>query len=628
MANRNTANAPRPGGPGGPGRGPGGGGGGGRHAAIRGGEKPKDLKGTIKKSFAYLGIYKAGLALVMFLAAASSIFRVLGPRLLGNATDVLYKAVENGLVTGNIVIDYSSLLKVVISLCTLYIVSYVFNVVQGFTTAQISNNITYRMRKDISEKINRLPIGFFDITSTGDVLSRITNDVESLSNSLRETLTQFASALTLMVGTIAMMLAISWELTLIAFAMIPVSGFIVAKIIKISQPLYRKQQKSLGMVNGHIEEMMSAHIVVKAFNMEQQSIDDFSVYNTELRENAWRSRVASSAMMPITNFVSNLGYILVCIIGATMAGFGKITVGNIQSFITYIRNFTQPIQQLSNISTMPQSAMACGERIFEFLEQPEEEPDTQNPVSTDGIIGHVTFQDVNFGYTAEKTIIDDLDLEVHPGEKIAIVGPTGAGKTTVVKLLMRFYELNGGSISIDGINIKDFARNDLREMFGMVLQETWLFKGTIRENIMYSRPDATEEELIAAATASRVHHFVQTLPGGYDFELNEETSNISQGQKQLITIARAFLQNPKILILDEATSSVDTRTEVLIQQAMQKLMENRTSFVIAHRLSTIRDADKIIVLNAGHVEEIGNHNELIAKGGFYAKLYQSQFENA
>ena len=627
MANRNTANSPRPGGPGGPGRGPGGGGGG-RHAAIRGGEKPKDLKGTIKKSFAYLGIYKAGLALVMVLAALSSVFRVIGPRLLGNATDVLYKAVENGMLTGDIIVDYNALLKVVIALCTLYVISYVFNIVQSFTTAQISNNITYRMRKDISEKINRLPIGFFDVTSTGDVLSRITNDVESLSNSLRETLTQFASALTLMVGTIAMMLSISWELTLIAFAMIPVSGFIVAKIIKISQPLYRKQQKSLGMVNGHIEEMMSAHIVVKAFNMEQQSIDDFGIYNTELRENAWRSRVASSAMMPITNFVSNIGYILVCIIGATMAGFGKITVGNIQSFITYIRNFTQPIQQLSNISTMLQSAMACGERIFEFLDQPEEEPDTENPVSTEGIIGHVTFQDVNFGYTAEKTIIDDLDLEVHPGEKIAIVGPTGAGKTTVVKLLMRFYELNGGSISIDGINIKNFARNDLREMFGMVLQETWLFKGTIRENIMYSRPDASEEDMIRAAKASRVHHFVQTLPGGYDFELNEETSNISQGQKQLITIARAFLQNPKILILDEATSSVDTRTEVLIQQAMQKLMENRTSFVIAHRLSTIRDADKIIVLNAGHVEEVGNHHDLIEKGGFYAKLYQSQFENA
>ena len=623
MAQRNTGPNMGP-----PGRPVPGGGGGGRHAAIRGGEKPKDLKGTIKKSFAYLGFYKAGLAMVMLMAAASSVFRVIGPNLLGNATDVLYKAVEAGLVTGKIVIDYAALKKIVLSLCALYVVSYVFAVIQGFTTAQISNNITYRMRKDISEKINRLPISFFDVTSTGDVLSRITNDVESLSSSLRETLTQLASSITLIIGTIAMMLSISWQLTLIAFAMIPVSMFIISKIIKISQPLYRKQQKSLGMVNGHVEEMLGAHMVVKAFNMEERSIADFDVYNKELRENGWRSRVASSSMMPITNFVSNLGYILVCIIGASMSVKKMITVGNIQSFITYIRNFNQPIQQLANISTMLQSALACGERVFDFLDQPEEIPDTATPASTENITGTVTFQDVNFGYTPEKTIIDDLDLTVCPGEKIAIVGPTGAGKTTVVKLLMRFYELNGGSISIDGININDFTRNDLREMFGMVLQETWLFKGTIRENIMYSRPDATEEEMIQAAKTSRVHHFVQTLPGGYDFELNEETSNISQGQKQLITIARAFLQNPKILILDEATSSVDTRTEVHIQHAMQELMKNRTSFVIAHRLSTIRDADKIIVLNAGKVEEIGNHNELLAKGGFYAKLYQSQFENA
>ena len=621
MANNNRNITP-------PGRPGPGGGGGGRHAAIRGGEKPKDLKGTLKKSFKYLGIYKAGLALVLVLAAVSSIFRVIGPNLLGNATDVLYTAVETGMVTGKIVIDYAALKEIIVSLVALYVVSFVFSVVQGFTTAQISNNITYRMRKDISEKINRLPIGFFDVTSTGDVLSRITNDVESLSSSLRETLTQLASSLTLIVGTIVMMLSISWQLTLIAFGMIPVSMFIISKIIKISQPLYRKQQKSLGMVNGHVEEMMGAHIVVKAFNMEQKSIEDFDVYNQELRENGWRSRVASSAMMPITNFVSNLGYILVCILGAGMVVQKTLTVGNIQSFISYIRNFNQPIQQIANISTMLQSAMACGERIFEFLDQPEEEPDTTTPASTENITGTVTFTDVNFGYTPEKTIIDDLDLEVKPGEKIAIVGPTGAGKTTVVKLLMRFYELNGGEIRIDGVNIKDFARNDLREMFGMVLQETWLFKGTIRENIMYSRPDATEEEMIQAAKASRVHHFVTTLPGGYDFELNEETSNISQGQKQLITIARAFLQNPKILILDEATSSVDTRTEVQIQQAMQNLMENRTSFVIAHRLSTIRDADKIIVLNAGKVEEIGNHHDLLAKGGFYAKLYQSQFENA
>ena len=621
MANNNRNVPP-------PGRGGPGGGGGGRHAAIRGGEKPKDMKKTLKKSFSYLGIYKAGLLLVMLLAAASSIFKVIGPNLLGNATDVLYTAVENGMVTGKIVVNYVALKKIIVELFILYVISFLFSVVQGFTTAQISNNITYRMRKDISEKINRLPIGFFDINSTGDVLSRITNDVESLSSSLRETLTQLASSLTLIAGTIIMMLSISWQLTLIAFAMIPVSMFIISKIIKISQPLYRKQQKSLGMVNGHVEEMMGAHIVVKAFNMEDRSISDFDVYNKELRENGWRSREASSAMMPITNFVSNLGYILVCILGAGMVVKKTLTVGNIQSFISYIRNFNQPIQQIANISTMLQSAMACGERIFEFLDQPEEEPDTATPASTENITGTVTFTDVNFGYTPEKTIIDDLDLEVKPGEKIAIVGPTGAGKTTVVKLLMRFYELNGGEIRIDGVNIKDFARNDLREMFGMVLQETWLFKGTIRENIMYSRPDATEEEMIQAAKASRVHHFVTTLPGGYDFELNEETSNISQGQKQLITIARAFLQNPKILILDEATSSVDTRTEVQIQQAMQNLMENRTSFVIAHRLSTIRDADKIIVLNAGKVEEIGNHHDLLAKGGFYAKLYQSQFENA
>ncbi|MBR5520491.1 MAG: ABC transporter ATP-binding protein [Oscillospiraceae bacterium] len=620
--NRNGPPPGRPG-PGGPGGGPGG-----RNAAMRGGEKPKDMKKTLKKSFSYLGVYKAGLLLVMILAAASSVFKVIGPNLLGNATDVLYTAVEGAIVTGKVIIDYVALKKIVIYLIILYVISYVFSVVQGFTTAQISNNITYRMRKDISEKINRLPISFFDVTSTGDVLSRITNDVESLSSSLRETLAQLASSLTLIVGTIIMMLSVSWKLTLIAFGMIPVSMFIISKIIKISQPLYRKQQKSLGMVNGHVEEMMSAHIVVKAFNMENQSIADFDVYNHELRENGWRSQVASSAMMPITNFVSNLGYILVCILGAGMVVKKTLTVGNIQTFISYIRNFNQPIQQIANISTMLQSAMACGERIFEFLDQPEEEADTLEPHTTDDIVGTVTFQDVNFGYTAEKTIIDDLDLVVKPGEKIAIVGPTGAGKTTVVKLLMRFYELNGGTISIDGVNIKDFARNDLREMFGMVLQETWLFKGTIRDNIMYSRPDATEEEMIEAAKASRVHHFVMTLPGGYDFELNEETSNISQGQKQLITIARAFLQNPKILILDEATSSVDTRTEVQIQQAMANLMENRTSFVIAHRLSTIRDADKIIVLNAGKVEEIGNHHDLLAKGGFYAKLYQSQFENA
>lgn len=607
-----------------PGRGGGGRGGG---AAMRGGEKPKDFKTTMKKFLKYLGAYKLGIFLVMIMAAASSFFKVVGPKILGQATDILYNAVEEGIVTGVISIDYATLRKMVMLLLALYIISYVFSVCQGFTMAKMSNNITYRLRKDIDEKINRLPLSFFDTTSTGDVLSRITNDVDSINRSVRETLTQLASSLTLIIGTIVMMLSISWQLTLIAFAMIPISMFVIAKIIKISQPLYRKQQKSLGYVNGHVEEMMSAHLVVKSFNMEQASMEDFDIYNNRLRENAWKSMVASHLTMPLTGFISNLGYILVCIVGAAMKINGQITVGNIMSFTQYIRNFNQPIQQIANISTMLQSAMACSERVFEFLDQKEEEPDTENPVSTDDIIGTVAFKDVRFGYTRDKIIIDDFDLEVKPGDKIALVGPTGAGKTTIVKLLMRYYELNGGRITIDGVNIKDFTRNDLRGMFGMVLQDTWLFKGSIRENIMYSRPDAGEERMIRAAKASRVHHFVQALPGGYDFELNEESSNISQGQKQLITIARAFLQNPKILILDEATSSVDTRTEVQIQQAMEKLMENRTSFVIAHRLSTIRDADKIIVMNAGHIVEVGNHATLLAKGGFYANLYQSQFEN-
>lgn len=617
-SNKNTSRANIPTGRGGGRGGP---------PSMRGGEKPKDFRTTSKKFLKYLGAYKIGIVIVMVLASLSSLFRILGPKFLGDATDVLYNAVEESLTTGKIIINYDALLKVVASLIMLYCIAYIFSIIQGFTMAKISNNITYRLRKDVDEKINRLPISFFDVTSTGDVLSRITNDVDTINQSIRETLTQFASSFTLMIGTIVMMLSISWQLTLIAFAMIPTSMFVISKVMKISQPLYRKQQKSLGMVNGHVEEMLSSHIVVKSFNMEDKSIADFDIYNKELRENGWKSQVASHITMPITNLISNIGYILVCIIGASMTSGGKITVGNIQSFIQYVRNFNQPIQQIANISIMLQSAMACSERVFEFLEEKEEEPDTKNPASTENIVGTVKFEDVRFGYTPDKIIIDNFNLTVHPGEKIAIVGPTGAGKTTIVKLLMRYYELNGGAIYIDDVNIKDFARNDLREMFGMVLQDTWLFKGSIRENIMYSKPDATEEELMRATDISRVHHFVQTLPHGYDFELNEETSNISQGQKQLITIARAFLQNPKILILDEATSSVDTRTEVLIQEAMHNLMANRTSFVIAHRLSTIRDADKIIVLNAGNVEEIGNHAELLAKGGFYAKLYQSQFEN-
>lgn len=600
---------------------------GGGPAAMRGGEKPKDLKNTLKKFLKYLGTYKIAIIFVMLLSSLSSIFRILGPKLLGNATDILYNAVEKSLTIGKIEINYEGLLKIILGLISIYLCSYIFSVVQGFTMAKISNNITYRFRKDIDQKINRLPVSFFDTTSTGDIISRITNDVDSINQSIRETLTEFSSSITLIIGTVIVMLSISWQLTFIAFAMIPASMFVISKMMKISQPLHRKQQASLGMVNGHIEEMMSSHIIVKAFGMEDSSMEDFNKYNESLRENGWKSYVASRIMMPITGFISNVGYILVCIVGASLTSSKKITVGNIQSFIQYVRNFNQPIQQIANISINLQSAMACSERVFEFLEQPEEEPDTKNPASTENIVGTVKFNNVKFGYNPENIIIDNFNLTVTPGEKIAIVGPTGAGKTTIVKLLMRYYEINGGEITIDDINIKDFTRNDLRSMFGMVLQDTWLFKGTIKENIMYSKPDATEEEMIQAAKISRVHHFVQTLPHGYDFELNEETSNISQGQKQLITIARAFLQNPKILILDEATSSVDTRTETLIQEAMHNLMANRTSFVIAHRLSTIRDADKIIVLNKGKVEEIGNHEELLAKGGFYAHLYQSQFEN-
>ena len=606
---------------------PGGGPGGGGPAVLRGGEKARDFGGTIAKLLKYLNKYKYLMVVVMFISLFSSIFGIIGPKLMGKATDVLYKAVEDGFVTGRIVIDYTALFRIIALMVILYVISYLFSLVHGFIMAKISNSITYTLRKDVVAKINRMPLNYFDRVSTGDVLSRITNDIDSISQSISESITRLISTVTLLVGSLVMMLSISWVMTLVAAVTIPASVFVISKIVRYSQPLYKKQQKSLGMVNGHIEEMLSAHTVVKTFNLEDDSIEQFDIYNEELRNNAWKSNFASHMMMPLTNFVSHVGYILVCIVGAVMANMGRISVGDIQSFIQYVKNFSQPVQQIANISTMLQSAVACAERVFEFLEEDEEEKDKADSASTENIKGTVEFKNVNFGYEPGQKVIDNFTLRVESGEKIALVGPTGSGKTTVVKLLMRYYEIDSGEILIDGINIMDFARNDLREMFGMVLQDTWLFKGSIKDNIAYSEEDAAMEDIIHAAKMSQAHHFIKMLPKGYDFELNEETSNISQGQKQLLTIARAFLQNPKILILDEATSSVDTRTEVHIQKAMENLMENRTSFVIAHRLSTIRDADKILVMDAGRIVEVGKHEELLAKGGFYAKLYQSQFEN-
>ncbi len=604
-----------------------GGGGGGGRALMRGGEKPKNFTATLKKLIKYLGNYKVVIFIVMILASIASLFKAFTPKLLGNATDVLYNAVEESLITSSITVDFESLFNIVLTLIFLAVFSYIVSLIQGFAMAKVANGFTYKLRKDIVAKINKLPLNYFDTTQTGDILSRITNDVDSITNSIREVMTQLAVAITLIISTVAIMISISLPMTIIAFLIMPISTYAIGKIVKISQPLYRKQQKSLGELNGHIEEMMSAHIVVKAFNMEQNSIEKFDVFNEELRVNAFKSQVASHAMGPVTSFISNIGYIAVCVVGAGFVTTGRLTVGNILSFIEYVKGFNQPIQQLASISTMMQSALACSERVFDFLEREEEIEDVKENKPTKDITGTVSFENVVFGYTQEKTIIDDFTLTVKPGEKIAIVGPTGAGKTTIVKLLMRYYELNSGSIKIDGVDIKDFKRNDLREMFGMVLQDTWLFKGSIKDNICYSDINADEEDFLKASKIGQVDNFVKALPNGYDFELNEETSNISQGQKQLITIARAFLQNPKILILDEATSSVDTRTEVLIQKAMQDLMKDRTSFVIAHRLSTIRDADKIIVMDKGQIVEVDNHDNLMKKGGFYKALYQSQFEN-
>ena len=607
-----------------------------RHGMAAPGEKAKDFKGSIKKLCSYLGKYKFRIFFVMLFAIASTIFMILGPKVLGNVTTELFQGIMRTISGSSEGIDFAYIGRILLFLLGLYLVSAGFSYLQGFIMTDVSMKVTYNLRNEIIQKINRMPLGYFDTTSHGEVLSRVTNDVDTLSQSLNQSITQLITSATSIIGIFIMMLSISWQLTLVAVCIIPVSLIFVITIVKHSQKYFMQQQEYLGHVNGHIEEMYGGHIVMKAFSGEERSVEAFGVYNDKLYTSAWKSQFLSGLMMPVMNFVSNLGYVVICLLGSIMATGGAMTLGNIQAFTQYVRQFTQPITQVANISNMLQQTAAAAERVFEFLSE-EEEPVDQAIVSinktdvpdTDTcfhVQGSVQFAHVHFGYRPDKIIINDFSAQIKAGQKVAIVGPTGAGKTTMVKLLMRFYDVNEGAILIDGNDIRSFARNDLRDLFGMVLQDTWLYNGSILENIRYGREDATDEEVYAAAKAAQVDHFVRTLPGGYSMELNEEASNVSQGQKQLLTIARAILSDPKILILDEATSSVDTRTEVLIQKAMDNLMKGRTSFIIAHRLSTIRDADLILCMKDGDIIEQGTHDSLMAMGGFYANLYNSQFE--
>ena len=592
-------------------------------------EKAKDFKGTLKKLFAYLKPYYVKFIFIIIFATGSTVFAIFGPKILAKATDKLSEGIISKISnTGGI--DFGAIAEILIFLGCIYLLSALLNYIQGFLTSGISQRVAYDFRKAISEKMDRLPLSYFDKHSSGDTLSRVTNDVDLIAQSLNQSMTQIVTSVVTVIGILIMMLTISIPMTLMALCVLPVSMALMGIIMKRTQKYFFKQQESLGNVNGHIEEMYGAHQVVKAFNGEEESVEKFVVYNDDLYESAWKSQFFSGLLQPLTTFVGNIGYVGVCLLGGFLATGGSISIGDIQAFIQYVRQFNQPITQLAQIMNQLQSTAAAAERVFEFLEEEELEPETVK-IETDEVEklhGSVTFNQVNFGYLPEKTIIHDFNMHVHAGQTVAIVGPTGAGKTTIVKLLMRFYELNSGSILIDGHDIKDFSRHDLRSLFGMVLQDTWLFGGTIKENLMYGKLDASDEEVRNACEMAYVDHFVNTLENGYDTILDEETSNISQGQKQLLTIARAFLKDPKILILDEATSSVDTRTEVLIQKGMEKLMEGRTSFVIAHRLSTIRDANTIIVMKDGDIVEIGNHDELLEKGGFYASLYQSQFEGS
>jgi len=595
--------------------------------AMMKGEKPRDFKGTMRRLLQYLGSYKIAIVAVMLIAAASTIFAIAAPKIMGQATTKLFEgvvAIVSGSGTG---IDFTYIGNILLTVLGLFLISTVFSYIQGWIMANISMDITYRFRKDIAAKINRLPFKYFDGTSHGEVLSRITNDVDTVSNTLNQSLSQIVTSVATVIGALIMMLTISWQMTLVALLVIPLAMLVIALVVGQSQKYFKQQQDYLGHVNGHVEEMYGGHVVMKAFNGEADSVERFDGLNNTLYSSAWKSQFLSGLIMPIMGFVGNLGYVGICILGGYLAVRNLITVGDIQAFIQYVRNFTQPITQIANISNIFQQTAASAERVFEFLNEAEEVPDPVEPARPVNLKGLVEFKDVHFGYDPEKIIINDFSFYANPGQKIAIVGPTGAGKTTMVKLLMRFYDVNGGSILLDGRNIQEFARGDLRCVFGMVLQDTWLFNGTIMENIRYGRDHATDEEVLAAAKAAHVDHFVRTLPEGYNYVLNEEASNVSQGQRQLLTIARAILTDPTILILDEATSSVDTRTEVLIQNAMVELMKDRTSFIIAHRLSTIRDADWILVMDNGDIVEQGRHEKLLAKGGFYAELYNSQFEN-
>ena len=592
-------------------------------------EKAKDFKGTMKKLGVYLKPYSLSIAIVILFAIGSAAFSIVGPKILGKATTKIFEGLVQK-ITGvpDASIDFGYIGNIAMILVVLYLVSSLFGIIQSFIMSGVAQKVSYNLRKQISEKMDTLPLNYFDTRTNGEVLSRITNDVDTVNQTLNQSLSQIITSVVTLIGVLIMMFSISWIMTLATFIILPVSMVLISLVVKKSQKYFKSQQEYLGHLNGQVEEVYGGHNIMKAFNREEASTKDFDELNNTLYKSAWKSQFLSGMMMPIMSFVGNLGYVLVSILGGWLTIKSVITVGDIQAFIQYVRSFNQPIAQMAQVANIMQSTAAAAERVFEFLDEEDEVKDPVNSVDPSEIRGEVEFEDVHFGYNPDKIIINDFSVDVKPGQKVAIVGPTGAGKTTIVKLLMRFYDINSGSIKIDGHDIRDFKRADLRNLFGMVLQDTWLFNGTIMENLRYGRLDATDAEVKEAAKAAHVDHFVKTLPDGYNMVLNEEASNISQGQKQLLTIARAFLKDPKLLILDEATSSVDTRTELLIQKAMEKLMEGRTSFIIAHRLSTIRDADLILVMKDGDIVEQGNHEELLEKGGFYSSLYNSQFEQS